>query len=115
MVFMFNSRDKNFIIETLTERAFNVELNFRHLKCLALKFYACLDPERHAQFVQKLEKLEAPRLDVVLKMRKYVTCDFELFIHSVLVILQSVTCTNFLPMSCGHTPRNDTKGRVQSK
>ncbi|KAI6176511.1 hypothetical protein M3Y97_00806200 [Aphelenchoides bicaudatus] len=70
------TRDKNFTIETLSDRSFNIELNFRHLKCLALKFYACLDPERHAQFVQKLEKIEAPRLDVVLKMRNDLTIGY---------------------------------------
>lgn len=60
----------------MSERAFNNELNFRHLKCVALKFYAALDPDRHVQFVKKLEKIEAPRLDTVLKMRNDLTIGY---------------------------------------
>lgn len=51
-------------------------MNFRHLKCIALKFYSMLDAERHAQFVKKMEKLEAPRLDTVLKMRNDLTVGY---------------------------------------
>lgn len=51
-------------------------MNFRHLKCIALKFYSTLDENRHAQFVKKLEKLEAPRLDTMLKMRNDLTISY---------------------------------------
>lgn len=35
-----------------------------------------LDTERHAQFVKKMEKIEAPRLDTVLKMRNDLTIGY---------------------------------------
>ena len=60
----------------LSDRAFHNELQFRRLNCATLKLYAQLDTAGHAALVARLGKLEAPRLDHLIKRRAELTIGY---------------------------------------
>ncbi|KAI6187681.1 hypothetical protein M3Y98_00270700 [Aphelenchoides besseyi] len=64
-----HEKEQQHMIEQLTDRAFHDELLFRHLLTASIKLYSFLDPIVHDEFVEKLKKLEAPRLDKLMRMR----------------------------------------------
>ncbi|KAI6220588.1 hypothetical protein M3Y99_01604500 [Aphelenchoides fujianensis] len=74
--FVAVKKEKHHLLRVLDDRICQNELAHRHAKCVALNVCALSDPERHQKFVEKLEKLEAPRMDRLMQMRNDLTTGY---------------------------------------